>query len=144
MTTTTSHQVKRRSYAAPKASKTVHCMVFSHTWTDDLGAGDITEIGVLPAGCRPLRVSVTTENLAAATVDVGIMSGTPEDEETTRTVGDEFVAAGAANATLTADEATCVAIAPEATDRGIGIALSDAETVNGTQAVTLVVEYFSD
>lgn len=143
-----STQVSREDYASPKASRTLHAAIFTHTWTvanGDLGSGDITEIGVLPAGCRPVRASIATANIGAtATFDVGFMSGTPGDSVTARTVGSEFFATETKNATATLDEQGCAAIASTSDPRGIGIAFSAGETVGGTETVTLVLEYFAD
>jgi hypothetical protein len=59
--------------------------------------GDIVEMGAIPEGCIPLDVIVNNGALgASATLDVGILSGEYAKADGARTMGNEFIASGAA------------------------------------------------
>lgn len=84
--------------------------------------GDIVEMGAIPAGCIPVDVVVDNGALgASATLDVGILSGTYADSGV-RTMGNEFIAAGAAaTAGVLRRTKNVNAVAVEPTDKGWGI-----------------------
>lgn len=86
---------QRPAPSALNASSLVHVIGEYVTKTGD-AIGDIVEMGAIPAGCVPVDVIVDNGALgASATLDVGILSGSYLDAGT-RTMGNEFIAAGAA------------------------------------------------
>jgi hypothetical protein len=103
--------------------------------------GDIVEMGAIPAGCIPVDVIVDNGALgASATLDVGILSGTYADNGV-RTMGQEFIIAGAAaTAGVLRRTRNVNAVAVETTDKGWGIKFLGANPAAGqTIRATLVV-----
>lgn len=94
--------------------------------------GDIVEMGAIPAGCIPVDVIVDNGALgASATLDVGILSG-DYDAAGVRTMGNEFIAAGAAaTAGVLRRNKNVNAVAVEAGDKGWGIKFLGANPAVG-------------
>lgn len=93
---------------------------------------DIVEMGAIPAGCIPVDVIVDNGALgASATLDVGILSGTYADSGV-RTMGSEFIAAGAAaTAGVLRRNKNVNAVAVETADKGWGIKFLGANPAVG-------------
>lgn len=118
--------------------------VFTYAFTKDFTAAtDKLELGLLPAGAKPISARLVPVGLTADnTADVGLMDGEPGEPDNDRTVGDEFfdgVAAVAAEASATA--ADLLAIAPAETHRGIGVTMTEDIAAGASKSLTLVLEY---
>ena len=130
--------------STPEDAGSVHSQVFEHTIADGLGAGDIIEIGVLPAHCRPVRAKVVTEGITeTATYDVGIMSGAFAEGDDGRTVGTEFLNDAVKNQENGVSEFDCWAVTAIEVDRGIGIAFSAAIAGAGTKIVRVSLDFMA-
>lgn len=105
----------------------------------DVTAGQLTanamfDVGVLPADHILTDVTLAPDDLdtdgtPAITLDVGIMTGTPGDEVSDRTVGTEILAASTVGQGGTEASATVHAlrlITPSGTDRSIGVKVATA------------------
>lgn len=94
--------------------------------------GDIVEMGPIPAGCIPVDVVVDNGPLGAgATLDVGILSGNYLDAGV-RTMGNEFIAAGAAAAAgVLRRNKVVTAIPVQLTDKSWGIKFLGANPAAG-------------
>ena len=101
------------------------------TKTGDL-INDIVEMGAIPAGAVPVDVIVDNGALgASATLDVGILSGNYMDSGT-RTMGNEFIAAGAAaTAGVLRRNKVVTAIPVQLTDKSWGIKFLGANPAAG-------------
>lgn len=88
---------------------------------------------------------LTTANMDTANaIDVGFVTGTPGDDETTRTMTADLFSGESANATATLNPAGASAIEPSVDHRGIGVRFTDAaETAQGDQTIQLIVTYYS-
>lgn len=109
-------------------------------------AADILEIGFIPANCRLHRAEFVTVGIdAAATWDVGIMTGTPLDTISTRTMAAtaEILNDVSSNATHVAGPAALSGIAVSGADRSIGVRISTNETANAGETIRLTIEYFA-
>lgn len=99
----------------------VLCAVFEYTFNtgDDLvAASDILEIGMLPAGHRPISATLIGAGFGATTATVGLMSGEPGADTnangTPRTAGAELFGATTINdAETDAARDTCITIDPD-------------------------------
>lgn len=117
--------------------------VFNHTFDADFtAASDKLEIGTLPAGAQLLNATLVSGALGALTADVGLMSGDAGAKDDARTVGNQIFNDQSVNATEgNATRAACLAVAPAATHRGIGVTLSGNVAAGTTKTLTLVIEY---
>lgn len=118
----------------------VHFQRFTFTITEDLGAGDVIELAVLPAGATVVDAFVSLGNLGAATADIGIMSGQVGEDDDNRTVGAELFDEAASNASARAEGETAFTIAPVDRDRSVGLKVSEAVTASN-QVVALHLFY---
>lgn len=128
-----SKQVTLR-YPAPTPVDAVSLTPITAEYTTKTGdaIGDIVEMGAIPAGCIAVDVLVDNGALgASATLDVGILSG-DYDAAGVRTMGNEFIAAGAAaTAGLLRRTKNTQAVAVEAGDKGWGIKFLGANPAVG-------------
>ena len=95
--------------------------------------GDIVEMGAIPRNCVVVDVIVDNGALgASATLDVGVLSGYYGDAVAGRTMGNEFIAAGAA-ATVGVLRRTknATAVTPDTQDRSFGIKFLGANPATG-------------
>ncbi|WP_417724566.1 hypothetical protein [Salipiger sp.] len=131
-------------------SGVVAAVIFTHTFTaakgDFTAASDILEIGMLPAGCRPISATLIGDGFGAITADVGFMTGQPgaatNDDGSARTSADElFDGVSVNDAENAATKATLLAISPSAAHRSIGVKLSGNVVADGSQTVTVLVQY---
>lgn len=93
---------------------------------------DIVEMGAIPAGCVPVDVIIDNGALgASATLDVGILSGNYLDSGV-RTLGNEFLAAGAAaTAGVLRRNKVVTGIQVQLTDKSWGIKFLGANPATG-------------
>lgn len=110
---------------------------------------DILEVGILPAGCRPLDCVLDSDDLdsggsPAIALDVGIMSGDVGSTDGARTCGTEFFAAsqvaragGNARPTL----ATAHKVAASDKERSIGVKIQAAAATGVAGVLGLTVFY---
>lgn len=138
----------RRIASEPRAAGTLHVQRFVFDFTGQaLAAGDILEIGYLPAGyTRIADATLITEGtgfVAATTVDVGFMTGVQGDAlDATRTSGAEIFAAADATARfLRMVKADSVLAEPSEQARGIGLKFSAAVAAAATKKVSLILYY---
>jgi hypothetical protein len=117
--------------------------ISTHTFTSAFTAAtDKIELGLLPAGARPVRVQVLGEGVGDITADVGFMSGDPGQNDNARTVGDELIDGVSVNdAVAAAPLADVLAITPTETHRAIGAVLSGNVAAGASKRLTLVLEY---
>lgn len=117
--------------------------VFKHTFTEAFtAASDKLEIGMLPAGAQVLNATLISGALGVTTADVGLMSGDAGAKDATRTVGNELLNDASVNSTeAPATAASCIAVAPADTHRGIGVTLSADVVAGSTKTLTLIIEY---
>jgi hypothetical protein len=66
-----------------------------HTMTDTLETTDVLELWRVAPGVKIVGFSYVTENMPAANVTFGFMTGTPGDKVAVRTVGNELINASA-------------------------------------------------
>lgn len=94
--------------------------------------GDIVEMGAIPRNCDVIDVVVDNGALgASATLDVGVLSGYYGDLGT-RTMGNEFIAAGAAaTAGVLRRNKVASAVASDTQDRSWGIKFAGANPAAG-------------
>lgn len=94
---------------------------------------DIVEMGAIPRDCTVIDVIVDNGALgASATLDVGVLSGYYGDAVASRTMGNEFIAAGAAaTAGVLRRNKVATAVAPDTQDRSFGIKFLGANPATG-------------
>lgn len=127
-------------YAHGALCVAVSTYTFTETFT---AASDKLEMGVLPAGARPVRASLIGEGLGAITADLGFMSGEWGSNDDTRTVGDELIDAESVNdAVAEAGLLACKNIAAAETHRALGVVLSGNVAAGAAKKLTLVLEYY--
>ena len=108
---------------------------------------DIIEMGVVPAGCRVVDMTLDSDDLDSngtplITLDVGIMSGTWQDNDAARTCGDEFFdgsTAGQTGVVARMSEATGFQLAKSNTERSIGLKIAAAAATDAGGVVRLTV-----
>ena len=95
--------------------------------------GDIVEMGPIPRDCIVVDVIVDNGALgASATLDVGVLSGDYADPVAGRTMGTEFIAAGAAAAAgVLRRNKVASAVAPSTQDRSWGVKFQGANPATG-------------
>lgn len=93
---------------------------------------DIVEMGAIPRNCQVIDVIVDNGALgASATLDVGVLSGYYGDLGA-RTMGNEFIAAGAAvTAGVLRRTKNATAVTPDTQDRSFGIKFLGANPATG-------------
>lgn len=121
----TTHQLATAN--SPRAGVPVVNQYFVDATVAQLVAGNVFDIGVLPAGhtvTGAVLLSDDIDTAAAVTLDVGIMSGTPGDAVSVRTCGAELFAADVGARTGVATPMTLASgykIKPTGEDRSIGV-----------------------
>jgi hypothetical protein len=100
----------------------------------DLVLNNVIDLGILPAGHTVTDAILIPDDLdtgTGITLDVGIMSGTPGDGVSARTVGQELFTASTAaqtGAVTNLSQKTGFTIAASAADRSIGVKIAVAPT----------------
>lgn len=116
---------------------------YKFTVAENLAAGDIIELGILPAFHQVVEAILIVDEAGTATYDVGIMSGAvgaaTNSDGSARTSGNELFA-GAADASVTrATKPDGFRIAPVEADRSIGVKLVGAGITAANQVIELVL-----
>ncbi|MCW2275137.1 hypothetical protein GJ654_10410 [Rhodoblastus acidophilus] len=120
----------KRSANMPYMAGLVTQTDFYYELTDNLGIGDVVDLGVLPSNARIVDAHLFAEgDLTGKTVTVGFLTGTPGDTVGVRNLtGDLFSAqaldAGVAITRL--NKAPVLNATPSATDQSIGLQFSAA------------------
>lgn len=142
MPTFQSKNVNTITAATPDMAGEVYSQVVQYAITAAYAtATDVIEVAVLPARTKLTSVEVMSSGItAAATIDVGFLTGTYGDKQAVRTSGNGIVAAAAKNVTVAAPIEALFAIAAAEVDRGIGIKLSANEAA-GAGKITLRMNY---
>lgn len=121
-------------------------MVATSTYTFNAAftaAADKIEMGVLPAGARPVRAILIGEGVGVITADLGFMSGAWGDNDDTRTVGAELIDGVSVNdAVAEATALACKNIAAANDHRALGVVLSGDVAAGAAKKLTLVLEYY--
>lgn len=113
---------------------------FEFTLNKNLAAGDIIELGVLPAFATVVDATLIADSLGASvTMDVGLMSKEVGSTDVSRTSGNELFATAAAGV-VRMSAASGFKIAPTEGDRSVGVKASAAVTATG-QKLMLVMYY---
>lgn len=115
-------------------------------------ANDILEMLIIPPGMRPVDMVLDADDLdsngaPAITFDVGWMSGTPGDNDNTRTVAAEFFSGstvGQAGGTARPTLATAFRQPVSNSARSIGIKVANAAATKVAGTVGLTVYYVTD
>lgn len=114
---------------------------------NDLALNNLIDLGVLPAGHTIVGAKLLPDDLdtgTTLTLNVGLMSGTPGDAVSVRTVGTElFAASTAAQTGSGADVAvtkTALTIPAAPLDRSIGVQIAAAPTGATAGRLRLLVE----
>lgn len=105
--------------------------LFTHTFTETVLAGDVLELfPVFPYG-RIVGFDWDTENVGAINVGIGLMTGTPGDATSVRTVGTELASAVAANAVVASKLTGLLALAaiPAMGETPVSIGLAPAADI---------------
>jgi hypothetical protein len=118
--------------------------------TTDLLAGNVIDLGILPAGHTINGAKLIADDLdtgTTLTLDVGLMSGTPGTADNTRTVGQElFIASTAAQTGGVVDAAvtkTALTIMAQPYDRSIGVKVVAAPTGATAGRLRLLVTMYA-
>jgi hypothetical protein len=109
--------------------------------SEPLALNSVIEIGGIPPNCVVSDAFIVFEDLdsgAAASVDIGVLSGTYGRNDDTRTVGQQFAAANTAaprSGGLITATAAALLLDPATQDRGVGIKFvaAPATQVNGAK-----------
>lgn len=112
---------------------------YSYTITKDMLAGDIIELGILPAYHTVVDAVLIVDEIGTATIDVGIMSGTVGDPAQNRTCGDELFDGAADAGASRMSSLAGFRIAPVDADRSIGLKLVGAGVTAAGQVVELML-----
>lgn len=122
---------------APYAAEAGNVVAVRYTIDASLvAAGDVVELGILPAYCRVVDATLVAPDLAAVTANVGLIDAAPGEVTEESTVGTEMFDGAAAGVTrLEAAEAFLLEAGE--TDAAIGLTLSGA----GAGSVTLLLQY---
>lgn len=134
---------RRTTPPVPYQAGMVAFALFQHTFTQAFTAAtDILEIGTLPAGARLISARLISTGLAASTaIDVGLLSGEAGQYDETRDIGDEIFTAAAMNQEHAATLTKCLSFDPAEVHRGIGVTLTQNQTVGAGKTITLAIEY---
>lgn len=114
-----------------------------------LAAGDIIELGVLPAGARLVDATLVVDDLDSnatptITLDVGLMSGSVGSTDGARTCGAELFAANADARTGGVARMSVrggFRLAPVEADRSVGVKVTAAAATAQAGVVTLLLSY---
>lgn len=140
---------------APQSAGEVVAARFEHTLTTAQNvAGDIIELGILPANARVVDVVMDIDDLETETtaptlaIDVGIMSGdvgeSLDEDGNARTSGDELLdgdTTGQAGGVVRATLAKAFRVAPTGKDRSIGLKVVTASTAAAEGVIGVTVYY---
>lgn len=112
---------------------------FTIELTEDIGAGDIVELAILPAYHFVVSATVIPEgSFGDVTADIGIMSGNVGDTSDTRTSGNELFEGLALDEVSSINKVEGLMLQPTDRDRSIGVTVSGAVTGAG-QKLTLLL-----
>lgn len=117
----------------------VVCERYTFTVTSNLAAGDIIELGILPAYHTVVDAVLVVDEAGLATYDVGIMSGVVGDPSSSRTCGNEFFAAAADATTTRITNAAGLRLAPSGSDRSVGVKVVGAGITAANQVIDLIL-----
>jgi hypothetical protein len=114
----------------------------------DIVAGNLIDLGILPAGHTVTNAVLLPDDLDSngtptLTLDVGIMSGTPGDAVSVRTVGNEMFSASTSEQTGAVEKMslkTGYTIAPTSADRSIGVKVVTGPATAAAGRLRLLVE----
>ncbi|CEJ15947.1 hypothetical protein BN1110_06298 [bacterium YEK0313] len=110
---------------------------------------DILELAVIPAGCRPVEVTVDSDDLdtnATPTLafDVGMMSGDVGDPSPARTCGAEFLTGaqiGRTGGVAKPSTASAYRVPPAPVARSIGVKITTAAATAAPGQIGITVLY---
>lgn len=104
------------------------------------GTSDVVELGILPAYCRVTDATLVTDGLGGTvTADVGVMSGTPGENDASRTVANQLFDAAdvAANGLVRLTKTDMLLLDGVETDTPVGMTVS----ASATGTVVLLLSY---
>lgn len=130
----------RRVAAVGDEAGDVICERYSYVITSNLAAGDIIEMGPLPAFSFPVDAVLVTDELGDSTIDAGIMSGEFGSSDQSRTCGAELFSAAADASVVRMSLPGVFRLTPVDKDRGIGVKVSAAITA-ANQRIDLLLYY---
>lgn len=118
-----------------------------------LSANDIIEFGVVPSNLRVVDMTLISDDLdtngtPTIVLDVGILDGTWQDNDSSRTtIGDEFfdgATVAQAGGVVRMSEADGFELAKSASDRSIGIKVMTAAATSAAGTITLIAQFASE
>jgi hypothetical protein len=126
---------------APVSRESCGVVAEKYTFTigANLAAGDIIELGILPAYHTVVDAILITDEIGTATIDVGIMSGTVGDPAQNRTSGNELFEGAADAGAVRMSKVAGFRITPVEGDRSIGLKLVGAGVTAAGQVVELLL-----
>lgn len=130
----------RRVAAVGDEAGDVICERYSYVITSDLAAGDIIEMGPLPAFTFPVDATIVSDELGTVTLNAGIMSGDFGSDDQSRTCGAELFSAAADASVVRMSLPGGFRLTPVDKDRGIGVKVSEAITA-ANQRIDLLLYY---
>ncbi len=125
----------------PLTAGEVHTRVFKHTFTEDVAATDILEMGGLPARCQVVGVRMESANVGAINLKVGFLSDRYGEKDDARSLSADFYAAQDAATADTLGLAACAGIAKGDEHRGIGIQPAAVIAAGATKVIYIEVSY---
>ena len=132
----------------PQSAGATHTQKFIIDLTNQaFASGDILELALLAPYAHIVDASlVVVGSLGAATVDIGLMSGTPGEllnaDDSARTSGTELFAAAALTAGITRiTKADSLLIASTEVERSIGVKFSAAVTAGAGKQLGIVLSF---
>lgn len=133
----------RKNMASPLYAKAEVVEFVEHVFTDGLLAADTLDLFYLPPDCTITEISVVTTGTAAATMNMGLMSGAVGSEDPARTLGTELFNAVTPTTQVNATVAGLFAIAKSAEARSIGVKFSANIAASGTTKLQAIIRYAS-
>ena len=130
----------RRVTATSGEAGEVMCERFTYIISSNLSAGDIIEMGPLPAFATPVDATLVSDKLGTVTLDAGIMSGEFGSADQSRTCGAELFSAAADASAVRMSLPGGFRLTSVDKDRGIGVKVSAAITA-ANQRIDLLL-YF--
>lgn len=117
--------------------------IFTHTFTQAVGTGDILELFPVFAGGKIVDFEFETANIGAINLNIGLMTGQAGSNDGGRVCGAELISAVAANA-ATGKAATLAALAAlqagvGQADRSIGLVPASNITAAANKTITIKV-----
>lgn len=131
----------RQVLHAPFTANVPAIALVEHVFKEAIATGDILEMAILPAYCRPLSAQLLGVGLGATTVNVGLMSGEAFSDDPARVLENSIFAAASTGTMQEASLANLLPIIGAGLPRSIGVSFSAAVAANIANRLILRVTY---